>query len=247
MSIYRSVEGVNREITSITRSVNGVNRPIKEVQRCVSGVNRKVYSDSAYKLYKVIDFSIDTDKYSKVTSSNMNVGSLTTINGKTGLTFTSTSASADHKAIYKLTPGFNLRTAEIKKIEYSVYVPNTAWTDDILILIDANSGNDENDFQTLFVNLTREGTNDMRFYENTYSLTTGVNFCKETLGWRTISFELVDGGCKYSVYLGNTLLGTYFCQQATYFPNESTVYLHVNLENANKNLSLYLSDIKFYT
>jgi hypothetical protein len=43
LSIYRGINGVNRELIEIYRGVDGVNREIVEVHRGVGGVNRKVF------------------------------------------------------------------------------------------------------------------------------------------------------------------------------------------------------------
>lgn len=48
MAIYRSINGVNREIIEIYRGISGVNREIQEVYRGVNGVNRKVFSPKLY-------------------------------------------------------------------------------------------------------------------------------------------------------------------------------------------------------
>lgn len=45
MTIYRGVNGVNREIKQQFRGVGGVNREIKEQYRGVGGVNRKVFEN----------------------------------------------------------------------------------------------------------------------------------------------------------------------------------------------------------
>ena len=44
MSIYRGINGVNREVKKQYRGVGGVNREIKEQYRGVDGVNRKIFS-----------------------------------------------------------------------------------------------------------------------------------------------------------------------------------------------------------
>lgn len=48
MTIYRGIDGVNREIKQQFRGVSGVNREIKEQYRGVGGVNRLVFSSDVH-------------------------------------------------------------------------------------------------------------------------------------------------------------------------------------------------------
>ena len=49
MSIFRGVDGVNREIKKIYRGVDGVNREIKEIYRSVDNRNQKVFDGNKLK------------------------------------------------------------------------------------------------------------------------------------------------------------------------------------------------------
>ena len=49
MSIFRGVDGVNREIKKIYRGIGGVNREIKEIYRSVDNRNQKVFDGNKLK------------------------------------------------------------------------------------------------------------------------------------------------------------------------------------------------------